>query len=221
MADYTPTPQALGATVTRASDGEAPTGAIIGGEVEPAYDAIARLQQLVNPGEGDGSPISITRVLPHIGIPGARCELGAGVNTGRIISNEDPVDILTRCFLEYDVDLPDGCTLTALTLYVDGGSGTGNPLSVGEPIQWQLCYRTLTTGVRTTVTAEILDPSADEAAFEAYHAITATGINHVISRATRRYFVEVAGEYGTGRQDGTTYSGLVATYTISTIDRGR
>lgn len=218
MAIYTPTPQALGATVARAADGEAASGAIIGGEVEPAYDAIARLQQLVNPGEGAEGTIDIVRALPDVGTPRLRC----APNGGQMVSTTAPVDVSTRCFFEYEVDLPDGCTLQSLTLYVNGeNSGTGAPNSSGEPITWQLAYRTLTTGARTDVTAEILDPSNDEAEFEAHHAIAETDINHVISRQNRRYFVAVAGEWAAGRQAGTAYIGLVAAYSVDAIDVGR
>jgi hypothetical protein len=216
MGIYVPTPQALGASVARAADGEAPSGAILGGEVEPAYDAIARLQQLVNPGEGDGSPAAFLRAAVG-GAPIIRCGRGTGANVGLIVSDTDPVDATNVCLLEYALDLPDGCTLSALDMWVRGGGGSGLP---DGPITMELYYWTLSTGARA-VLGEWFDAPVNEAAFEAHHAFFATDIDHVIVRQDRKYFVLVTGEWGASRLAGTRYFGLNATHSINTIDRGR
>jgi hypothetical protein len=64
MGEYTPVPTALGATVEIAQDGEEPTGAILGGEVEPAYDAIALLERdALHSGAPGGSSGTNARTL--------------------------------------------------------------------------------------------------------------------------------------------------------------
>lgn len=87
--------------------------------------------------------------------------------------------------------LPNGGTLTSITLRWQGAAGHG-ALPTMPSIQ---LYRINEDGTQTSLGSQA-DTSASVAAYEAVHVITLTGINHVIDRTQYRYVLQVTGETG-------------------------
>lgn len=88
------------------------------------------------------------------------------------------------------LDLPHGQTLTALTAYInptDTGSLPGT-MPVVTVIKMAIA-----TGAESSV-GSATDSSASAVAYSATHAVTISGLSHVIDRDAYKYVVNVAGE---------------------------
>lgn len=111
------------------------------------------------------------------------------------------------------VDLPDGGTLTALLLMVDPTNSTP---PAGTKIALILTAVDLTTGVQTQVVTSTTDLISG-ASYGAAHVFTASGLSVVIDRTTKRYYLSLVGETGTGAAS-CSWIGTRTTCTITQVD---
>lgn len=118
-------------------------------------------------------------------------------------------------YLAAPVRIPHGATLTAVALIVQGASGHA-ALPTAKP---SMAMKSMSTaGAVVTIGSTPTDPSGTVAAYEAVHQITLSGLNEVIDRVTKRYFVYLTGEGGTNFIAGYKVLGVSVTYTISAMD---
>ncbi len=97
--------------------------------------------------------------------------------------------------------LPNGALIKEVKVYITPAGGHIDPPDTMPNVR--VYYRDL-TGSRTAVGALITDAPANVAAYELNHAIEAigavstTGLDHVVDRTTRRYYVEIRAENDAG-----------------------
>lgn len=113
------------------------------------------------------------------------------------------------------LDIPNGATLTSVTVYAIGA-----PAHVALPAVMP-AYSVLvgaTDGSSSTLGAAI-DASGTTAAFQANHATT-LAVSAVTDRAAKRYFIEYTAESGANSLVGLKINSWTATYTVTKYDRG-
>lgn len=99
------------------------------------------------------------------------------------------VQIASLYYMRFVLSLPTGVAITAVRLPVMRGStGSGLP---GTMPNISLDYMT-SAGAFTNVGSAV-DTSANEAAYEAFHNISLTGLNHTVALG-RRYFLTLTGD---------------------------
>jgi hypothetical protein len=120
--------------------------------------------------------------------------------------------------LTYPVIAPDGATITSVTVWYTGALGHAG-LPAGMPT---LSLRTvvLSTGAIAAIGTQS-DTSGTTGALETYHAITLSGLSHVVERGTTVSFLRLLTESGANSVSGATISpvGLI-TMTLASIDPG-
>jgi len=121
--------------------------------------------------------------------------------------------------IELPLDLPDGSTLTSVSVYVTAASGHAALPAVMPAFQLRYVAR---TGGVSAIGAGAVDSSGTVAAFEANHAITLSGLTEVTSRVSAggRYIIELTAESGANSAIGLRMTGWTATYTVTKYDRG-
>lgn len=115
--------------------------------------------------------------------------------------------------LAYAADVPDGATITSVSVQVQGN--TPAHLPTDRPTLY--LYRcNVTTGAETLIGSAI-DGSATGAAYVALHAITISGLSEVVDGTTSVYVVRVEGEGSTGGVLGLKVCVPTATFTRGKI----
>jgi len=97
-------------------------------------------------------------------------------------------------WLEFDVDLPNGCTVTELRWFVDPPSGHSGALP-SLPPRLQLVRQDLTTLLGYTVSAEGADTTA-AGSYEAAHEVVVPSLSVAID-GSHQWVVRARGEHGT------------------------
>lgn len=102
--------------------------------------------------------------------------------------------------LRWWLHLPATSVLQTIKLYVEkpaAGAGLPTLPKVG------LAYVTMSSGAATDLSAGgTSDPSGSEAAYETYHAITISSINHTIATGRNYYIYFIGDSNSTGTSDG-------------------
>lgn len=118
------------------------------------------------------------------------------------------------------LDLPEGCSLSGVTVYFDPING--HPAFPGGaptvPPQLSLNYVTVATGAITNLGA-VNDPEAVLATYESLHPLSVS-CTHTVVRSTRRYYATFRGEGGTNYLSGLVVWGFRASYSIAKLDTG-
>ena len=91
------------------------------------------------------------------------------------------------------IDLPNGATLTSITLTVDPALHVSLPANMPTLIAYKI---TISTGASSSLFALVTDSSANAAAYSAVHTIAKTGLSEVIDNATYEYHVQYEHESG-------------------------
>lgn len=120
------------------------------------------------------------------------------------------------------VDIPNGCTLTRIDVYIKPPAGHsafpgGVPGSMPQAI---LKSVNLLTGALTANLGVFADNSASAGVYEAYHALSITGLSVAAATEASRYFVRFHAEGSTNAIAGTILYGAVFTFTTTAQDDG-
>lgn len=128
------------------------------------------------------------------------------------------VTLSTTAVVYQPLDLPDGCTLTAVIVWLQGSAGhDGIPAQLPRVRLYKL---NITTGALTQIGITTTDPS-NLAAYETYHFVSiGGGISEVIDNSTYRYVVGIVGESGAHSQAGLEYVGTSCSMTVTKQDPG-
>jgi hypothetical protein len=110
--------------------------------------------------------------------------------------------------------VPHGATLTAVDVYIQGASGHAG-LPSGMPL---INLHTVAIDDNEVSLGDIFDSSASTAAFQAVHAITLSGLSHVVDRVNQRLVILLNSESGTNALVGARYIGSRVTYTTTAYD---
>lgn len=117
-------------------------------------------------------------------------------------------------YLWFPVRLPVGATLTAVTVYVIGGSGHGSlPFNMPEAE----VYSSALGSTSVTSLGSGVDASATVLEYEAGHTIDVTVASHVVL-ATNNYWLRIRPEGGAGEEVGFIVGGATATLTMTAQD---
>jgi len=120
------------------------------------------------------------------------------------------------CFVVVPLDVPDGATITAYSVYIDPAGGHGAlPAAMPQILLSSTAVATNSNSVHKTT----IDSSANVAAYEPFHAISDT-ISLVVDRAARRYFIVLQSEGGANALAGLVYIGGTVTFTVTNYDDG-
>lgn len=155
---------------------------------------------------GTGSVTRVLRGMPFV------VEADTDVDEyGRVVINTAAGTVV-----KIPVEVPDGATLTALTLQVIGGGNADLPAVI--PL---FRLRTLTIASNSTATSSAAtDSSANVGIYNAQHAITLSGLSEVINNETKRYVIEFVSESGANATTGFVVISASATITTAAPDRG-
>jgi len=129
------------------------------------------------------------------------------------------VTLAAGAVLYQPLDLPDGCTLTSVLVWLAAAPGSHGGLPVTMPSA-RLYKCDPTTGTLTQIGITTGDPS-NLAAYEAVHFISiGGGINEVIDNGVYRYVVGINGESGGGSIAGLEYIATTCVFTTTKMDPG-
>lgn len=117
----------------------------------------------------------------------------------------------------YDLDLPDGCTLTGVSVGFAGPS-TDVGLPGTKPLL-AIVKRRLTTGVQSTI-ASASDSSPDVGTYLAFHLNAVSAMSEVVDRTAYRYCAVLTTESGDGSNAGANIYDCQATFTTTSMDDG-
>jgi hypothetical protein len=126
-------------------------------------------------------------------------------------------------YLDVPLDLPDGCTLNFVHVYLAGATGLRTHSSLPGVMPKMRVFRIKAlTDVSDTMSSLTTDPSASVATYDAVHAVPVT-VNafQVIDRTLYRYFVRVQGEASTNAvASALRLVGVAIEATITAQDKG-
>lgn len=152
---------------------------------------------------------SITRAIP---LPGAYAQTVWAFDTANLMWQ---TSANTASLLAIPLHLPHGATLTALSATYRGGSGHGGTMPGNKP---ELTLINMPVGATSgSVIGTVVDPTVSAATFETAHAITLSGLSHVVNNTTNAYFAWVKSESaGAGTATSGAYlASLTATCTVT------
>ena len=112
------------------------------------------------------------------------------------------------------IDLPNGSTLTSITVTVDPALHVSLPANMPTLIAYKV---PISTGVSASLFALVTDSSANAGAYSAVHTITKTGLSEVIDNATYAYFVQYEHESGANSAAGVV-CGVKYAVTVTSMD---
>lgn len=115
--------------------------------------------------------------------------------------------VQTSSTVDQILDLPDGATLTNVTIWVDPVNATP---PAGTPLRWEIAKLELSTGTATAIMAITTDTTAG-AGYGARHSLSSGTLSEVIDNSTYIYIVEVLGEMSTGAAN-VVWNGTKVTY---------
>lgn len=117
-----------------------------------------------------------------------------------VLTNEDAGTVSARGFITLDtgpetgrqaVDLPNGVTVTEVTVYIDRNDTGSLP---GTRASLFFIKQEKATGTQTPIVNAYEDPETDLADYNAYHAITKSALSEVIDNENFYYYVAVNNE---------------------------
>lgn len=120
-------------------------------------------------------------------------------------------------YVVFDLRVPHGATLTAVTAYVQGAAGHG-ALPAGADKADLAVYVIPATGAIGAPLGVVSDPETLIAVYEASHTIQVSGLSTVIDRTANRYTAIVKSETGANYVAGLRVFAVAATYTITAYD---
>ena len=126
-----------------------------------------------------------------------------------------PKVIATSDTVDFVIDVPDGSTITQISVTIDPDAHGSLPATMPEV---RLVRVNVTTGASVDIGTHS-DTSADAAAFSAAHTITLSALSEVVDRSAYYYMVRFAQEAGAGSIDGE-YKGGVWSASVSSYDDG-
>lgn len=218
---YTPVPSNNPASVTIPEDGDDKPVASILVAVEGIADKVAHANW---PEQDDTKtyPLksrSFGRVMRGVATPSVTA--GApdwAVQNGFNCAIFKQVTLSSTAVLYQPLDLPDGCTLTQVAVFLLGLPGHGSLPAVMPAIRlYKLNY---STGALTQIGITTNDPS-NLAGYEVYHSVTVGGgVNELIDNTTYRYVVGIVGESGANSIAGLSYVVTQCALTVTHQDPG-
>lgn len=109
--------------------------------------------------------------------------------------------------------LPNGATLTAVTLALQGAiTHGGAPATMPT---FRVYYRPYNSITRTQIGSTATDPYTSQATYDAMHTLAVSGLSHTIDTAANTYHVVATGEAGANSIVGLTLAGFTVTCTIT------
>ncbi|MGK3995088.1 hypothetical protein [Sorangium sp. So ce1024] len=118
----------------------------------------------------------------------------------------------------YWLDIPDGATLTAVTVDVVGGAGHESLPTGTDRVHLQVGYVESPSGGGSL--GDSYDGSESVEDYEQAHTITVSVSTDPIDRSIRRYYAIVRGERGSAFEPGFTARNVKCTFTPSRYDPG-
>lgn len=126
----------------------------------------------------------------------------------------DAADTTARTMV-VPLHVPNGVTITAVTVYLKGAGGhVGLPATMPYISLWENAPATTATLIAGPTT----DSAANAAAYDAVHAVTISGLSITSSRASKQYLLMVVSETGANSIAGLQYHGSTVTYTTTAYD---
>lgn len=114
--------------------------------------------------------------------------------------------------------LPNGAQLNQVHVDVVGeSSGVVGGITMPTLSVWKF---NLATNVATQIGSTYTDPSASEAAFEALHTLSVTGLTETINRVTHAYYAVITAPTGGNTQSGFEISPMKVVFTTGVMDDG-
>ena len=117
------------------------------------------------------------------------------------------------------LELPNGATLTEISVWIDPADHTGTGLPGTMPY-FQIIKTNTATQVGAQVGTNATDASANPTDYSALHVITKSGLSEVIDNATYVYSVAFYGEQGANKADITVLSVPKWSCTVTAQDDG-
>lgn len=115
------------------------------------------------------------------------------------------------------LELPNGQALTAITVNIKPATGAAHSSAPNPMPTIKAWAVSLSGGAVTQLGATTADVFTTQAAYEAAHPITISGISHTIDRTAFRYLVQVFGEGATNGVAGLKIISATATWTRTTF----
>jgi hypothetical protein len=146
-----------------------------------------------------------------------RYAFGAAASSGVALGSSGFVtSAATVQTIWYPILGPHGATVTAVTVYYDGA-----PAHAALPVEMPVISvqtEVVSSGSVVQIGAQV-DTSANTTAFQARHAVTLSGLSHVLNRATTLSYVRLTTEWDTNALSGAIISPVaLVTYTVSEVD---
>lgn len=213
MADYTPTAQwATNRPVL--DDGDPPDAATWLQSLEDIYDRLEYHHDLNHVEAGLVKWLRTTSPTEHNGVGGA--QVFAAKTTPPIMQL---VALTYPSYLHFDIDdLPDGCKLQSLRIYLKGGPSHG-ALPTGMP---QIVLQRIDpAGGAITTMGTATDGAANVAAYEALHSF-ALGFSSpglTLDKTTYTYRLQMRSEYDTNSQPLLEIWGVKAIFDMTHLDK--
>jgi len=154
--------------------------------IEPMIDGIALAQDTLGL-----SAATVTRVVGIQWNTGNAGEFAFGTGS---VTVPYWVDAATGDRMSGEIDLPHGAHITAISVYIEPTSAHASIVGMTKPI-----FNVIENAADTNTGGNIgvgVDPSANGAAYSAYHAVTCPAIGGTIDRSTKAYFLGFIGESG-------------------------
>ncbi len=205
---YTPTAVVPPTSYTIPSDGDPKTAASVNVPFQSIMDGVRYLNEGKRP-----SAVHSKWTHVHWQSADANWDFGFGTQWG-------PKQLITATQIGGELDLPDGCTLTSVTVYIDpangGGHGGGLPTLPG----YSVFKLDPTSGIHTQIGTAKTDTSGSVPVYEALHFITPalTGLSEVINKEVNRYYIIFTGEGGGNFQAGLRIVGVQVGFTTTKQD---
>jgi hypothetical protein len=112
--------------------------------------------------------------------------------------------------------MPDGCTVDSITAKLKPAGGHAG-LPAGMPV---IRFRKYILGNTSTLINSETDPSATLGTYQAFHAITVSGLSELISNSNTLYLLDIFSEFGAGSLPGLLLAGVETTVDTTKLDAG-
>jgi len=155
---------------------------------------------------------SVTRWMPSLGVP-----VLPETNWTAASGYEWKTAVNTQAYIRFPLDVPHGATITAIGVYVVGGAGHA-ALPASMPAFTTYYSDTVTPFASNTINVGTTDTSGTTTAFQTFHAITASGLSHVVDRTQYAYMLVLGTESGANALSGFQVRGVFVTFTTTRID---
>lgn len=134
-----------------------------------------------------------------------------------VLSNGRPAQILAGASVFFQLDVPHGATLTAVSIAVAPDNTHGTMTGVTRPMLEVL--KIDASGAETLVGSQ-MDPNIILASYQAAHTISVTGLSEAINRSTCTYVAALRGEDGANFKTGFAAGPVAFTFTTAALDNG-